>query len=76
MESGSLGLKGQLGIHRQWRRYQQMLSWDQEWIMYLNGLEVGDFRDQEVQDWQQYSDSTGYLDVMDKAADLEVHIQP
>ncbi len=40
--------------------------------MYLNGLEAGDFVNREVQDRQEYSNSTGYLDVMDKAADLEI----
>ncbi len=43
--------------------------------MYLNGLEAGGFRNQEVQDRQEYSIRTGYLKTMDEAMDLEIRIQ-
>ncbi len=54
---------------------QPIQAQDQEWIKYLNGLEAGDFRDREVQDRQEYSNSTGYPDIICKVMDLENRLQ-
>ncbi len=51
-----------------------MGTWDQEWIMYLNGLEAGNFREQEVQDEQVYFSSSRYMDILMDAMDLKAEM--
>ncbi len=62
----------ELGIQLLRRCYRQIQAQDLEWIKYLKGLEAGDLRDQEVQDRPEFSDRSGYMDVMDEAVDLEI----
>ncbi len=65
----------ELQIKQLWKDYQPIHVLDQGLSDYLNGFEDGDFRDEEVQDQQEYFDSSGYMDVLTDAMFLEAEIQ-
>ncbi len=65
----------ELRIRQLWNEYQPVQVMDQGWINYLNGLEDGDFRDEEVHDQQEYFDSSRYMDTLMDAMSLEAELQ-
>ncbi len=64
-----------LRIEQLRRFYRQIQALDQEWFVYLNGLNDGDFADQGKQDQQEYFDNFEYMDTLLDAEDLETQMQ-
>ncbi len=73
---GKLKNKLELRIGQLRMNHQLIQSLDEGWIKHLYGLEAGDFRDREAQDYEEYAingrnGNPRYLDTVINAIDME-----